>query len=458
MTVKDIKDAVAFFKSDEAYEKFFLAMIKKVKRDGRFSGTVKLKNLTLDEQRALSGLFRKDINTREYSTTFEKFGDILKRTPFCNVAVKDLLEAYVNEEPLISRREMQAKINEIWDIFWISIENHASLKQSSLITWFQELKQKKGIGYRFIRNIYYEDSLLLQRFLEIMIDTFLELSLLKKQNKYVRLPMLATKITGYPHDFDTDKRLGKMLIFGLCHITSRSYPTSTEDLSELYFDNMLLRDDISSSVTCCGLKFLNISESGIVISIPLRTIVRSDYINPIFERMRERIVYVIENPSVFSAILDRWEAEISYFQLPPMVCSSGQFQLSTLALLDRLGDNNFLIKYSGDFDPEGMGMAYRILKRLRSRQAKVQLWRYTLSDYEISVQTTGLDIKDKKRWVPIEKMIGSNVLGDMENPFLDITRLSLKTARIGYQEALVDRLYEDIIGNTIYAVEEKNNA
>jgi uncharacterized protein (TIGR02679 family) len=452
MNDKDTIDAVAFFKSEQAYEKLFQAMIKKVNRDGRFSGTLTLKNLSDAEQRALSEFFRTDIKTTAYLTTFEKFGTMLKRTPFYNVEVKDLLESYVGEEYLISTREKQTQIKDVWDIFWISMENKASSRQSRLLSWFQELKQKNGVGYRFIRNIYFENSLLLQSFLSIMIDIFLEISLLKKMNKYIRLPILATKVMGNPHGFDTDKQLGKMLIFGLSHLNNQKYPESAEDLSELYFDNMLLRDDISSSVTCCGLKLRNISDFGVVISIPLRTIVRSDYIYSIFEHMKEKTVYVVENPSVFSAILDRWEAEMPYFQLPPMVCSSGQFQLSTLALLDRLGENDFLIKYSGDFDPEGISMAYRILKRLRSRQAKIQLWRFTLPDYEVSLGATGLEIQDMKRWSPVEKIINSNMLGISENSFLDIARLCLKTCRVGYQEALVDKLYEDIVGNTIYTV------
>lgn len=452
MKDKGVMDAVDFFKSDQVYEKLLQVMIKKVNRDGRFSGNLTLKDLSDPEQRALSQLFRTDIKDSTYSTSFEKFGSMLKRTPFYKVDVKDLLESYVGAEPLISKKEKEARIKDAWDIFWISMEKRASFRQSRVLSWFQELKNKNGVGYRFIRTLYFENSFLLQDLLKIIIDTFLEISDLKKTNKYKRLPILATQMIGNPHGFDTDKQLGKMLIFGLCHLSNQNYPESAEDLSELYFDNMLLRDDISSSVTCCGLKLRNISESGIVVSIPLRTIVRSDHIHPVFEGAKEKIVYVMENPSVFSTILDRWEAEMSYFQLPPMVCSSGQFQLSTLALLDRLGENKFLIKYSGDFDPEGIGMAYRILRRLRSKQANIQLWRYTLPDYELTVQTTGSEIQDKKRWSSVEKVLNSNSLGIEDDSFLDIARLCLKTHWVGYQEALVDKLYEDIVGNTIYTV------
>ena len=61
-------------------------------------------------------------------------------------------------------------------------------------------------------------------------------------------------------------------------------------------------------------------------------------------------VYVMENPAVFSAILDANDNS----RLPPLVCTSGPLSVAALLLLDELVAAGGILYYSGDFDPEGL--------------------------------------------------------------------------------------------------------
>ena len=72
-------------------------------------------------------------------------------------------------------------------------------------------------------------------------------------------------------------------------------------------------------------------------------------------------VYVMENPTAFSAILDA----SGNSRLPPLVCTSGQPSVAALLLLDELAAGGILY-YSGDFDPEGLQIGVRLYERYSS--------------------------------------------------------------------------------------------
>lgn len=87
-----------------------------------------------------------------------------------------------------------------------------------------------------------------------------------------------------------------------------------------------------------------------------------------------KVAFVVENSGVFSEILDRFGAT----RLQPIVCAHGQFKLACLMLLDKLAAAGITIYYSGDFDPEGLQMASRLLQRYPGQAVP---WRYTVDDY-----------------------------------------------------------------------------
>jgi uncharacterized protein (TIGR02679 family) len=114
----------------------------------------------------------------------------------------------------------------------------------------------------------------------------------------------------------------------------------------------------------------------VTLNLPLREVVRIDkaYTNG-------KVVYVVENSGVYSALLDlcrdfcEEQGLKDIIPNPPLVCTHGQFKLASLLLLDKLAASGTQIYYSGHFDPEGLSMAERLLLRYPG-QAKA--WHYTL--------------------------------------------------------------------------------
>ena len=94
----------------------------------------------------------------------------------------------------------------------------------------------------------------------------------------------------------------------------------------------------------------------------------------------EKRVYVVENPAVFSALVDKYPDST-------LVCGNGQPKLAVHLLLDRLAEHHILY-YSGDFDPEGLLIARDIKIRYGE---KAVLWNYKAELYEKYVSDIVLD-------------------------------------------------------------------
>src|SRR5699024_1251700 len=117
------------------------------------------------------------------------------------------------------------------------------------------------------------------------------------------------------------------------------------------------------------------------------------------------------------------------------VCSSdlstnGQFTLATLRLLDLLAENGCTLYYASDFDPEGLGMAERLLIRYPK---SVRLWRMDDASYEQSEPTYPLS-EDR-----LEKL--SKIT---EEELVSVAEKMHRIGKAGYQEALVKQMYLDI--------------
>ncbi len=71
-------------------------------------------------------------------------------------------------------------------------------------------------------------------------------------------------------------------------------------------------------------------------------------------------IYTMENPAVFSAILDSVGDRV---EIPALVCTSGQPSVASLKLLDQLVEAGCIICYGGDFDPRGLEIGQRLFER-----------------------------------------------------------------------------------------------
>ncbi len=246
-----------------------------------------------------------------------------------------------------------------------------------------------------------------------------------------RLPVLASYVARDPHVFDRGNPAGEMLIDALCIVHGFSPPSNQQETAELLYKSGILIDEISNYITLAGLfaykggrvhpVWQAAVDEGEVLQIPLASLVKIDRITSPTGR-----VFVVENPAVFSSILDEFDGEA----VPPLICSYGQIKLAGLLLLDRLAEEGTDIYYSGDFDPEGLLIADKLVQRYSNR---LKLWHYGIKDYRKTLSEHTLSSKR----LSMLRSVKTSALQD-------VAKEMLLLKKSGYQELLLDELVKDI--------------
>lgn len=170
--------------------------------------------------------------------------------------------------------------------------------------------------------------------------------------------MFGQRILGNPHTFDRTTDLGRMWIHVLYIKRGQggTPPSDTERVNELLLEFKLLRDDITNFVTCVNLvaeqddtrhtMWQGAMETYSVLNVPMRELLRLNQVRP----SRGDTVWIVKNSGVFSSLLD----DVSD---APLVCTHGLFKLAAYRLLDMLVASGCQLKYTRDFNSEGLQMA-----------------------------------------------------------------------------------------------------
>ncbi|CAM5797980.1 hypothetical protein BBOR36S_05150 [Brevibacillus borstelensis] len=443
---KLLQQAVAYFRSQsQGYDRLFRELKRKYRSLGYLGGKVSIRSMTPAEAEALTGLLNRPLDTG--TNEIIRVTDIeqgLTKTKFSEVPLLDILEGYFGES-LISKKEEQLQNLQVWNKFWeevlveTSAYNHPLAKE-----WIQGLSQHEGVGAMAVRQWWNTSPQDIKRWLLLVVKAMYYLDRMEP-TAYIRLPVLSTHMTGNPHAFDMNSPLGRLLLYALCYIRGKNAPTNSEDTMQILYDHRILRDDLSSQVVVSGIRGKNdwgsskVGSKKEVVSLPLRTVVRCTDFEPYLQEESPKHVWIVENPSVFSSLLDQWEHEFKERPLPPLVCSSGQFSLAVLALCDRLVSAGCQLHYSGDFDPEGFQMAVRLWRRYGT--GNILFWRYTPEDYASVTQDIHIE---EWRWNNLHKLIVEVENQGFPTPFVQTVKTALQQRTPVYQESLVDQLYNDI--------------
>ena len=136
-------------------------------------------------------------------------------------------------------------------------------------------------------------------------------------------------------------------------------------------------------------------------------------------------VYVVENEMVFTYLLHHAKNP-SY----TLLCTSGQLRAAAQKLIALLVEGGAEIYYSGDLDPDGIGIADRLWQKYGE---KIYLWRMSPEDYK----KAGSDEKIGEA--------GMAKLRQICHPDLKkVARCIEKMQVAGYQENILKELLEDI--------------
>ena len=252
--------------------------------------------------------------------------------------------------------------------------------------------------------------------------------------KYERLPLFANRALGNPHALDHDQTEGRLFLQALAFLNGESTPTDADERTRLMYQFHILRDDILNFATVYGLTARKSDDSDIPywqesvkthspLNIPLREIVRATEIKPATDTPCP--VFIVENSGVFSALIDILQF---HGKIVPLLALHGQLKAASWALLDKLEKNGVRFLYAGDYDPEGLAIADKLL----SRYHNAETWHMSSEEYNHA--TIHLPESRIKK-LPI------NIHPQLEQ----LAHEMRVKKRILYQESLIDVLARDIL-------------
>ncbi|HEU4454550.1 MAG TPA: TIGR02679 family protein [Longimicrobium sp.] len=387
---------------------------------------------THEEADALSGLIgkrgvRKDsrVRVREIAELFET------KTRFKPLSLREALEIH-RGEPIVSRREIRAERDagreRMRERFLATLaELGASPEEHArVVAWMDE--DRKVL--RTWQTKWGEEPL--ARAFRAVAAALSRLP--GRGGPVVFLAELAAAAAGDPHAFDVGARAGAMLNRALAHRFPETARRGTRGGASwrrsLLAEAGIARDSISSRVDTYGLTgdtpYLQaLRASGLDRPLTLRSlgIVEHDV------RAWRDTAFIVENPTVFEALLGRLDA-VDRSLHPTILCTNGNLNLADTGLLDALARSGARLFYSGDFDPAGLEIAAIVLARY---PASATLWRMTPADYRLAVRPDTHASLDPDR------------LRTLSDRFPDVVAEMIAIGRTGDQEKLIDALAGDVI-------------
>lgn len=420
------KEAVAFFKNNRNYHRILKGMVLKYKSIGTLGGIVELNLPTYEERLILSKIDSKYINSKQVRFSINKFLNTFKNTELEGLDFLMILQKYFGEELKTNKKVKEDKLlirNHYFSYFFNKFSG------TKAINWLGAAIENKNYGYMLLIKEYEND----EEKLRVLLDNVLiGINKLEKDAKeYTRLAIFASKQTMDPHFFDTYVIGGKLLLCALAYLSGSKTAMNSEEENELLYGFGLIKDEISNFTTVSSI--IALTEEGAHAGIkgfydrnePL-SINLSNLSNIKEIKCNYNKVFVFENPTVFSEVLQN-TMEIK----PSLICTSGQLKLASIVVLDKIKDNVDKIYYSGDFDPEGINIAYKLKQRYGD---KLELWNYNVENYRKIASDV---IFNDKRFKQIE---------EIKEPSMLELIMEMKEKKVcGYQELLVDKYIKDIV-------------
>ena len=113
----------------------------------------------------------------------------------------------------------------------------------------------------------------------------------------------------------------------------------------------------------------------------------------------------------------------------PLLALHGQLKAASWALLDKLAAGGAKFLYGGDFDPEGLSIANRLLQKYSG----ASLWHMTLAEYDEASQS-----------LPEERL--KKLPENLHLALQPLAEAMQRKKKILYQESLIEAMERDLLG------------
>lgn len=426
------RECAAYFRSRKAYERCMEELLKKWKSYGKTAGRITLKQTTEEERRAIGGIVGRAFYEETIHFSFSEFEKGLQKTRFAPVNMEKMLEAYAGKS-LKTNRELQEEDQFRREKFLKTNQFYFREKagaDSLAFQWIEELLSGKKYGYSLLMREYGKDALQAEEIFRHTGRALIKLEEMETSGEELPLAVFAAELSDNPHYFDRGTAAGLLLVHAICFREKRGLPENTHEWRELLEDVGIVPDNISSQVHVCGLRlkkgeswhpayeaFYENGEPCVVTMENLKDITEAKAI--------DNQVYVVENEMVLSYLTSSEKKKAC-----TILCTSGQLRSAAVKLLDFLVKSGASVYYSGDTDPDGLGIADRLWQKF---QASVHIWRMGPEDYEKSLSGEAVG------------RFGLAKLEQLKHPVLRETAEYIRREKkAGYQENLLEELAKDI--------------
>lgn len=420
---KTLKECVSYFKNNRGYKNIFQQMREKWRSYGKISGNIILNNPTLEEREAIKKFLGIVSDNKKIKFKMSDFEKGLKESRFNNVELIELLEEYFQEK-IIYQKDEKKIIEEEKIRFFENIR--AKLKVESLYNKEIEKLLDTIILEKSYLFKYGEDNFETERMIFLSLKAVNYLSNLDER---IKIAILGAEIAKSPHYFDRGSIAGNFLIYLLCLLFDIEETKGAENILEVYYKANIEVDSVSNYVACFGIRlytkleehgayseFIKNSEEYLVTLSNLSKIVKADSDN--------KKVFIVENQMVFSYLCECFKnRNIS------ILCTSGQLKTAALILIDMLCEAGCKIYYSGDFDPEGIEIAEKLIQRDKN----IVPWCFLKEDYRRTISENIISNERLKKLDKIENICFKELIEEIK-----------KERKAGYQELLLDKMKKDI--------------
>lgn len=412
--------------SDNEFSEFMQLWKKQYEKYGTCKGSI---DLVLDDsnRECISGLMGKDYYGVDcVHITFRQLQKAILNTKCENCDFNEVLKMYFNEDVFTNEYRQEQEQLRVQNIF-----KHFFKQEGKSQQWIYNTYTNRDSVYIRIVQASKENE---QKCINTVCVVMKALNHLPMwENKKENISIFASYHTKNPHAFDKNTFAYYLMMHGIVYFLKVDFPKTNLEQNEILYRAGLYQDGISNYCSVARLQAFNennqphLGWAGFYDSYEALNVNMDNLLHIHFITCCDR-AYIVENPSVFQALLKKIKKE--KIKKIGLVCTNGQLNYSAYLLLDILVNSNIEIYYSGDMDPEGLLIADKIKQRYPS----IKLWCYDVSQYEIS---------KSKEQATDQRMHMLDALKD--ETLIRIGKcISENKNRVGYQENMIEEYHKTL--------------
>lgn len=411
---------------DNEFSEFMQLWKKQYEKYGTCKGSIDL-ILNDSNRECMSGLMGKDYYGVDcVHITFRQLQKAILNTKYENCDFNEVLKMYFNEDVFTNEYRQEQEQLRVQNIF-----KHFFKQEGKSQQWIYNTYTNRDSVYIRIVQASKENE---QKCINTVCVVMKALNHLPMwENKKENISIFASYHTKNPHAFDKNTFAYYLMMHGIVYFLKVDFPKTNLEQNEILYRAGLYQDGISNYCSVARLQAFNennqphLGWAGFYDSYEALNVNMDNLLHIHFITCCDR-AYIVENPSVFQALLKKIRKE--KIKKIGLVCTNGQLNYSAYLLLDILVNSNIEIYYSGDMDPEGLLIADKIKQRYPS----IKLWCYDVSQYEIS---------KSKEQATDQRMHMLDALKD--ETLIRIGKcISENKNRVGYQENMIEEYHKTL--------------